>query len=104
MSEGTSSAGNPVLRFFGLHTGERAAETTQWVAPYLGLFLVGLICMSLLVQRFFPLPLWVHALAILLAAGNCFLFLARIRQTALGDDDDGDGDVADSDARNTEGG
>lgn len=87
---GAAGGGNPVLRFFGLHSGRHAADTLLWVAPYLGLFLVGLILLSLLVQRFLPMPLWVHLLAVGLAAVNCFFFLARIRQSGLGDDADGD--------------
>ena len=94
MAEGDGSAagGNPVLRFFGLHTAQQASETALWVAPYLGLFLFGLILLSLLVQRFMPLPLWIHLLAVGLAGVNCFFFLARIRQSALSEDlVDGDG-------------
>ncbi len=95
MAEGDGSAaggGNPVLRFFGLHTVEQASGTALWVAPYLGLFLCGLILLSVLVQRFLPLPLWVHLLAVGIAAVNCFFFLARIRQSMLADDQaDGDG-------------
>ena len=89
---GAAGGGNPVLRFFGLHNAEQASDTALWVAPYLGLFLCGVIALSLLVQRFLPLPLWVHLLAVGLAAVNCFFFLARIRQMMLGDDEaDGDG-------------
>ena len=93
---GAATGGNPVLRFFGLHTAEHAGETALWVAPYLALFLCALIAMSLLVQRFFPLAIWVHVLAVSLAGVNCFLFLARIRWSALGDDDeDEDGAAGD---------
>ena len=101
MSAGENDAagrGNPVLRFFGLHTAEKATETVTWVAPYVGIFLFVLVLMSLLVQRFFPLPLWVHVLAVCLAGVNCFFFLARIRHSSLEDEageEDGDGNRAD---------
>jgi hypothetical protein len=88
MAEGEGDAAgreNPVLRFFGLHTAAEASDTALWVAPYLGVFLCGLIALSLLVQRFLPLPLWVHLLALGLAGVNCFLFLAHIRQMVLGE-------------------
>ena len=95
MAEGDGSVaggGNPVLRFFGLHTAQQASDTALWVAPYVGLFLCGLVLLSVLVQRFMPLPLWVHLLAVGLAGVNCFFFLARIRQSMLADDTaDGDG-------------
>ena len=89
MEEGGSAGReyNPVLRFFGLHSGEKAVETLTWVAPYLGLFVCALAAMSLLIQRFFPLPLWVHLAAVVAAGGNCFLFLARIRQSTLEEHD-----------------
>jgi hypothetical protein len=60
--------------------------------------------MSLLIQRFFPLPLWVHLVAVAAAGGNCFLFLARIRQSALEDHDAGqDGyDAGDGDGAGEE--
>lgn len=92
MSAGQTEAagkGNPALRFFGLHSAEKATETVTWVAPYVGIFLFVLVLMSLLIQRFFPLPLWVHVLAVCIAGVNCFFFLARIRQSSLECEDAG---------------
>ncbi|GAB4260161.1 MAG: hypothetical protein Kow0092_08850 [Deferrisomatales bacterium] len=69
-----------VLGYFGMDTPERARETLLWVSPYLAVLALGLGGLSLLVQRFFPLPVWVHVLAIALALLYFLLFLARIRQ------------------------
>lgn len=71
------------LGFFGLETREKAGEVALWALPYLGVLVAGLAGLSWFVQKFMPIPAWVHALAILLAILYFFFFLARLRQMAL---------------------
>ena len=92
---------NPVLRFFGMHNGKEATETLTWVAPYIGMFLCALLGMSLLIQQVFPLPVWVHVVAVLVAGGNCFLFLAWIRQSSLEEHDVDNDDTTGTIVRST---
>lgn len=69
-----------VLRFFGMETKQKAVEVTLWVLPYVLLLAAGLAILSYTVQWFFPLPLWIHFIAIALALLYFFFFLARVRQ------------------------
>ncbi len=71
--------GNPVLRYFGLETGQRALETVLWALPYLAIMAAALAGLSFLVNWLWPLSLWVHGLAVGLAVFYMFLFLARMR-------------------------
>ena len=80
--------GNPVLRYFGLETGQKAVETVLWALPYLAIMAAALGGLSFLVNWLWPLPLWVHGLAVGLAVFYMFLFLARMR-AAAGEADDG---------------
>lgn len=70
------------LGYFGLETGEKAWDALCWAAPYLLLLGTALLGLSFGVQWLFPLPLWVHGAAVLLALFYFFLFLARMRRSA----------------------
>ena len=81
--------GNPVLRYFGLENRDKARAAFLWAMPYLSFMAVVLVGFSLLVQWLWPVPVWVHGVAIVLALVHLFLFLARIRKSAIEGPDPG---------------
>ncbi len=94
MDSGTDRApGNPVLRYFGLESRNKARAAFLWALPYLSFMAVVLLGLSLLVQWLWPVPVWAHGVAIVLALVHLFLFLARIRKSALRGADPGTPDA-----------
>ncbi len=92
MMEQKASSENRVLRFFGLESREKAFHTLLWALPYLALMGCALLGASLLIQWLWPVPVWIHAVAICLALTYLFFFLARMRQMALESDvEEGEG-------------
>lgn len=88
---GPEGTGRRVLRYFGLETGKKAGQTLLWTSPYLAILTLALGLLSYLVQRLFPVALWVHLLAIALAILYFFFFLARMRQLSAQAEGTGEG-------------
>lgn len=82
--------GNPVLRYFGLETVERAREVFLWALPFLLLLGAGLAGLSFVVHWLFPLPLVVYVAAAGLALVYFFFFLSRVRAVAERASEDSD--------------
>ena len=83
--------GRKMLRYFGLETGEKAGQTLLWTSPYLAILTLAMGLLSYLVQRLFPMALWVHLVAIVLALVYFFFFLARMRQLSAQAEGAGEG-------------
>ncbi len=82
--------GNPVLRYFGLETAERAREVFLWALPFLLLLGAGLGGLSFVVHWLFPLPIGVYVAAAGLALVYFFFFLSRVRAVAERASEDSD--------------